>query len=102
MQARDELRNRRLCGGDVFEARLRGPDSIEGTVDDNNDGTYTVNYTATLAGQYQLCITTGALQHHHASTISSRAINFHPCDSFLSAGLKRIVGRMDYNVEVTK
>ncbi|KAK9904172.1 hypothetical protein WJX75_005923 [Coccomyxa subellipsoidea] len=55
--AKDELRNRRLCGGDVFAVHLTGPNSIEGSVMDNDDGTYTVTYTATLAGQYQLSIT---------------------------------------------
>lgn len=63
MQARDELRNRRLCGGDVFAVHLTGPNSIEGSVMDNDDGTYTVTYTATLAGQYQLSITMGALEN---------------------------------------
>lgn len=62
-QAKDDLRNKRLCGGDVFAVRLNGPESIEGLVVDNDDGTYTVNYTATVAGKYQLAITDGALHH---------------------------------------
>ncbi len=68
MQAKDQLRNKRLCGGDVFAVRLNGPDNIEGLVLDNDDGTYTVNYTATVAGKYELAITDGALQQHLLTT----------------------------------
>lgn len=39
--------------GDDFEVILRsGPAPIGAVVNDNNDGTYTVTYTATEAGQY--------------------------------------------------
>ena len=59
-QAKDELNNRRLCGGDTFNVRLEGPASVEGSVEDHGDGTYTASYTACRAGPYTLSVTNGA------------------------------------------
>jgi len=59
LQARDELKNRRLCGGDVFVVRLEGPSELDGTVKDHNNGTYTASYTPTLAGVHQLHLLNG-------------------------------------------
>ena len=58
-QAKDELKNRRLCGGDTFVVRLEGPSLIEGCVDDHNDGIYTATYQACVAGNYTLKVTNG-------------------------------------------
>ena len=58
-QAKDELRNRRLCGGDTFEVRLEGPSSVEGSVEDHGDGTYTASYQVCVAGGYTLSVTNG-------------------------------------------
>ncbi len=67
VQAKDELRNRRLCGGDTFLVHLEGPSSVEGSVEDHNDGTYTATYQACIAGEYVLSVTNGGspvlLQH---------------------------------------
>lgn len=58
-QARDDLRNKRLCGGDTFLVRLEGPQELTARVTDHDNGTYTVEYTATAAGRYQLSIVNG-------------------------------------------
>ncbi len=63
-QARDEARNRRLCGGDVFAVRLEGPRSVAGAVEDGGDGAYTATYCTQAAGQYTLHITNGACLGH--------------------------------------
>ena len=72
VQAKDELRNRRLCGGDTFVVHLEGPSSVEGSVEDHNDGTYTATYQACVAGDYVLSITNGSSpvlpQHTHEET----------------------------------
>lgn len=60
IEARDELRNRRLNGGDEFAVYLLGPNRVQATVKDNEDGTYDVEYKAEVAGQYQLHIMIGA------------------------------------------
>jgi len=59
MQAKDELKNRRLCGGDTFVVHLEGPASVEGSVEDHSDGTYTASYQACIAGSYTLSVTNG-------------------------------------------
>lgn len=60
MQARDELNNKRLSGGDVFRVDLTGASAmIHGQVCDNHDGTYTATYSTNHAGHYQLHITDG-------------------------------------------
>jgi hypothetical protein len=61
IEARDELKNKRLSGGDIFTVKLTHVDSMEtddelveyGTVTDNGDGTYVAYYTCTVAGAYQ-------------------------------------------------
>ena len=60
VQAKDELNNRRLCGGDTFDIRLEGPASVDGSVEDHGDGTYTASYRACRAGPYTLSVTNGA------------------------------------------
>lgn len=59
-QARDELGNRRLCGGDAFALRLEGPASVPGAVADRGNGTYAASYCARLAGRYELSLVDGA------------------------------------------
>ncbi len=58
-QANDELKNRRLCGGDTFVVRLEGPSAVNGSVKDHGDGTYTATYQACVAGTYTLGVTNG-------------------------------------------
>mmetsp|Transcript_25806 Transcript_25806/g.48982 ORF Transcript_25806/g.48982 Transcript_25806/m.48982 type:complete len:758 (+) Transcript_25806:138-2411(+) len=62
IQARDEIKNRRLCGGDEFNVMLEGPGGVKvyGTLQDNDDGTYVARYNCTIAGKYQLYVTLGA------------------------------------------
>ena len=40
IEARDDLKNKRLSGGDVFQVALKGPGGVVtyGTVQDNDDG----------------------------------------------------------------
>lgn len=64
-QARDDLGNRRLCGGDAFAVHLEGPAHVSGDVTDRANGMYGVRYCATLAGRYQLCILNGACCRPH-------------------------------------
>jgi hypothetical protein len=67
-QARDEDGNRRLTGGDEFQAHLRGPASLVASVKDNGDGTYLVTYSARVAGVYRLDITTSGGEEHVADS----------------------------------
>ena len=60
IEARDELKNKRLSGGDIFAVRLTlagendNDDAVveHGVVMDNGDGTYVAYYTCTVAGSY--------------------------------------------------
>ena len=38
---------------------LEGPASVDGSVEDHGDGTYTASYTACRAGPYTLSVTNG-------------------------------------------
>lgn len=60
-QAYDEARNKRLSGGDDFQAKLVGPGGHEtrASLDDQDDGTYTVTYCVTAAGIHDLHVTLG-------------------------------------------
>lgn len=60
-QARDDLGNKRLNGGDDFVAELRGPSTVYATVSDGSDGTYAAVLNTTAAGDHLLHITTGEL-----------------------------------------
>jgi len=45
-------------GGDIFKVEIKGPSSFfEGQIVDNNDGTYTVTYTATQEGKHTIHVT---------------------------------------------
>lgn len=48
----DYFCNRRSVGGDPFTVHLKGPMEYDCDVVDNGNGTYTVWYGPTLAGQY--------------------------------------------------
>ncbi|GAB4815949.1 hypothetical protein N2152v2_002995 [Parachlorella kessleri] len=80
IQARDEAGNRRLSGGDEFQVLLTAPSaSLAATVTDKGDGTYSVAYTATVAGVYQLSITVGAEEHVADSPYPLRVLPGKPC-----------------------
>ena len=66
IQARDEAGNRRLSGGEEFSVALTGPASLAAAVADKEDGTYSVAYTATVAGVYQLEVTLGGCRGERA------------------------------------
>jgi filamin len=55
IQAKDRHGNNMKRGGDPFEVKIQGP---KGTVDakltDNNDGTYTVDYSPSNAGKHRI------------------------------------------------
>ena len=42
IEARDEMKNKRLCGGDEFAVKLVGPGgvTVHGAVQDNEDGAH--------------------------------------------------------------
>jgi len=57
IQARDVTGNPITTGGYTFIITYTGPDpKLTFTIVDNNDGTYTVSYTATVAGSYEIHI----------------------------------------------
>lgn len=59
LQAKDDLGNKRLSGGDEFVVELRGPSAVYATVADNGDGTYTATFNTTAAGDHMVHISTG-------------------------------------------
>ncbi len=61
LQAYDELKNKRLSGGDNFMAHLMGPAGVitHASLEDKEDGTYLVTYCCTAAGMHDLHITIG-------------------------------------------
>ncbi len=61
LQAYDELKNKRLSGGDNFMAHLLGPAGVttHASLEDKEDGTYLVTYCCTAAGMHDLHITIG-------------------------------------------
>lgn len=59
-QARDDLGNKRLTGGDEFVAELRGPSTVYATLADGGDGAYTATLNTTVAADHLLHVTTGA------------------------------------------
>jgi len=61
LQAYDELRNKRLSGGDNFMAHLVGPAGVitHASLEDKEDGTYLVTYCCTAAGMHDLHVTIG-------------------------------------------
>lgn len=63
VEAFDERRQRRLCGGDDFSVRLESaadPSAVSfGTARDNGDGTYVLSYSTTAAGPHVLHILLG-------------------------------------------
>jgi len=80
IEARDELNNKRLSGGDMFRVLLtlqdddddedKGDNEHEvekvveyGVVTDNDDGTYSISYSCTVAGSYKCDITIGDDEH---------------------------------------
>eukprot|EP00698_Gefionella_okellyi_P019273 TRINITY_DN5888_c0_g1_i1.p1 TRINITY_DN5888_c0_g1~~TRINITY_DN5888_c0_g1_i1.p1 ORF type:complete len:5059 (-),score=1335.09 TRINITY_DN5888_c0_g1_i1:98-15274(-) len=56
--AHDQFGNKRPTGGDEFTVSLRSASagSLQGDVTDNSNGSYSVNYTLTTAGQYELLV----------------------------------------------
>ena len=61
LQAYDELKNKRLSGGDNFMAHLVGPAGVitHAKLEDKEDGTYLATYCCTAAGMHDLHITIG-------------------------------------------
>lgn len=62
LQARDNLGNKRLSGGDNFVVWLEGPATVHARVKDQDDGSFLATYTAYKAGMYNLYITNGMPQ----------------------------------------
>ena len=60
-QAYDEVKNKRLSGGDDFQVKLIGPGGHESSADlqDKEDGTYLVTYCVTAAGAHDVHVTLG-------------------------------------------
>ncbi|KAI3425374.1 hypothetical protein D9Q98_009138 [Chlorella vulgaris] len=79
IEARDDNGCLRLSGGDEFQAALTGPAAVTIDVKDNDDGTYSLSYTATVAGVYELSITIGAEEHVAHSPYPLRVLPAAPC-----------------------
>ena len=62
-QAYDEVKNKRLSGGDDFQVKLIGPGGHETHADlqDKDDGTYLVTYCTSAAGTHDVHVTIGEL-----------------------------------------
>ena len=60
-QAHDEVRNKRLSGGDDFRVKLIGPGGHEthASVEDKDNGTYAVTYSVTAAGDHDVHVSIG-------------------------------------------
>jgi len=74
IEARDELKNKRLSGGDVFNVKLTlqqsgdasddsAPIEERATVTDNSDGTYVARFACEVAGTYACQVLIGADEH---------------------------------------
>ena len=73
MQAYDELKNKRLSGGDDFRVHLTGTGGVitQASIEDKEDGIYVVSYTCTAAGAHDLHILIGKHNIICLSLISS-------------------------------
>ena len=66
IEARDELKNKRMNGGDDFYVRFENDATGEvafATVSDADDGTYAVKFITTAAGNYTCSVLIGADEH---------------------------------------
>ena len=66
IEARDELKNKRMNGGDDFYVRFENDATGKvafATVSDADDGTYTVKFITTAAGNYTCSVLIGADEH---------------------------------------
>ena len=95
IEARDELNNKRLSGGDIFRVVLTLQEEehedhqdekvVEyGIVTDNDDGTYSISYSCTVAGTYTCDISIGDDEHVANSpyanlTVAPGQANAHKC-----------------------
>ena len=61
--AADRFGNRRREGGDQIQADFAGPTYLNGRVQDNRDGTYTISYSTKIPGR-------SVSKHSHSSTQS--------------------------------
>ena len=57
IQSVDLYGNEKSKGGDVWTVKLIGPGDVEATVQDNEDGTYTVSYETSVRAIYKLHVT---------------------------------------------
>jgi hypothetical protein len=100
IEAYDDDQNKRLCGGDGFSCYLEGKcasdsDSeavavIGAEVLDNEDGTYIVEYTGRVAGQYDMFVTIGDGELVANSPYSVEILPGKPCPkqcTLLSPGI---------------
>ncbi|QDZ21659.1 hypothetical protein HOP50_06g41860 [Chloropicon primus] len=79
IQAYDEDQNKRLCGGDAFCCTLEGPAEVHADVVDHGDGTYAIQYTAELSGDYELFITIGDDELVGSSPYQVKILPGKPC-----------------------
>ncbi|KAL3147634.1 hypothetical protein ABBQ38_014684 [Trebouxia sp. C0009 RCD-2024] len=80
IQAYDEAKNKRLSGGDDFQVKLVGPGGHEthASLEDQDDGTYTVTYCVTAAGIHDLHVTLGGEERVGESPYTVRVLPQHP------------------------
>lgn len=74
-QARDDLGNKRLTGGDEFVGELRGPSTVYATVGDGGDGTYAGTLNTTASGDHLLHVTIGMSKNLYSCTCCQKRAN---------------------------
>jgi hypothetical protein len=57
IQSVDLYGNEKSAGGDVWTVKIIGPGEVEATVQDNEDGTYTVSYVTVVRAVYKMHVT---------------------------------------------
>lgn len=62
--AYDELGNRKLTGGEAFFIAIRGASRVRARVFDNNDGTYRVDWTPHVSGDYHIAVSLFGVSLH--------------------------------------
>lgn len=81
IEARDELKNKRMNGGDEFYVRFENDETKAvafGEITDNDDGTYAVSFRTTAAGSYTCSILIGDEEHVADSPYPVRILPARP------------------------
>jgi len=87
IQSVDLYGNEKSTGGDVWTVKLTGPGDVEPSVQDNEDGTYTISYETSVRAIYKLHVTLDekSITDSPFSIMSDRIFNREWARSKLSA-----------------